>query len=90
VIGAATQYRNDMDAISHFLEQETIKDENASETAQAVYERYRGWCQREGSNPLGSRKFNEQLRMRGYVVKSGTGNVTRVFKLRLPEAPNIF
>jgi putative DNA primase/helicase len=90
VMAAGAQYRNDMDAIGHFLEQETVKGENASEKMHAVYDRYKSWCHREGILPLGSRKFNDQLRARGYIVKAGAGNVMMVFKLRLNEAPNIF
>lgn len=90
VAEAAAQYRGDMDAIGHFLEQETIKDDVASEEVKAVFNRYKAWCQREGMLPLGSKKFNEQLRVRGYVIKPGAGNIARVFKLRLSDASDIF
>ena len=87
------QYRSDMDTVGQFLQQETELDPQAKEPLSQIRTRYEGWCQREGNYPLGAKKFNEQLREKGFHIVTGAGNYSFIMGLRLktyhPDFHNI-
>lgn len=64
-IDSATQeYRRAEDTLAPFLKDRTIATGNVHRTA--LYSAYKEWCEAEGEYPMSPRRFNSQLRERGY------------------------
>ena len=69
VRNATEEYRTEMDAFAEFLEDRCVTGPGKSATAEALYIEYQRWCLTSGEQDLGSRKFGQTLRGRGF--KSG-------------------
>ncbi len=66
MVDAATAvYRQEMDAVGLWLSECCVLDPKALAPIANLRESYRSWCETEGRNEFGSRRFNEELEERG-------------------------
>lgn len=76
VVFATDTYRAEMDTLLSFLADCCKLESDLKCTVKLLYESYREWCSSNGEQILSQRKFGAQLRERGFVTFSGTGNIT--------------
>ncbi len=83
---ATAAYRNDMDYMAQWLDERAVADPRASVARAVAYADYGTWAKAEGAPVLGSRRFGEELRARGYtMIKTRSGRVVNSLRLK----PNI-
>ncbi|KEP27255.1 phage/plasmid primase, P4 family [Bacillus zhangzhouensis] len=71
----ATQgYREDMDILGPFLNENCTIHEDASIEAKILYENYKKWCFQNDEIDLKNRSFYRQLEVRGFKKENGTKN----------------
>ena len=69
---ATLLYRNEMDSVQRFVQENATLDHKSRESIAEVKDRYREWCREEGLQPIPATNFNAALQDRGCVqVKSG-------------------
>ncbi len=77
------EYRTEMDIIGQFLEECCDSLPSLDIKAKSLWQAYHGWCEEQGEHTMTSRRFNSQLRERGYEVNIGSGNKTYIHGLAL-------
>ncbi|MBU8574956.1 phage/plasmid primase, P4 family [Bacillus pumilus] len=71
----ATQgYREDMDILGPFLNENCTIHEDASIEAKILYENYKKWCFQNDEIDLKNRSFYRQLEVRGFKKENGAKN----------------
>lgn len=71
----ATQgYREDMDILGPFLNENCTIHEEATIEAKILYENYKKWCFQNDEIDLKNRSFYRQLEVRGFKKENGTKN----------------
>ncbi|WP_164002313.1 DNA primase family protein [Pyxidicoccus caerfyrddinensis] len=74
---ATLAYREEMDPLGGFLVHCCERVSNGRVAVQAVYERYRQFCQAAGEPPLSMKAFNNHLRERGFnAIRAGANGST--------------
>ncbi|MHA7630818.1 DNA primase family protein [Corallococcus sp. M7] len=74
---ATLAYREEMDPLGGFLMHCCERVSNGRVAVQAVYERYRQFCQAAGEPPLSMKAFNNHLRERGFnAIRAGANGST--------------
>jgi len=77
------EYREEQDVLSAFLNECMETKPGLKVQISVVFDCYANWCQRNGEEPIKSRHFGNQLRLRNYDVRPGNGNKTFVFDIGL-------
>jgi P4 family phage/plasmid primase-like protien len=79
---ASLAYLDDEDVLKSFLDEETTSSSSNCVKTQDLYDRYRDWCQRQGTQPEKRATFTKDLMARGYQeTKRNTGKVFRGLSL---------
>lgn len=97
---AVAQYRRDVDTVAQFVdaaveEHLVVKEKTASMPSRNLHEMYSKWCERNGSRPLGERRFCQRMESLGFERKRtntgavwlgiGTGNYGVLGTMRMRE-----
>jgi putative DNA primase/helicase len=73
VKAATGRYRAEQDVLGRFLEENVQRQKGKTIRAQAVYDRYRSWCETNGEDSMTQTLFGRLLGQRGYEKRtSGT------------------
>lgn len=67
-------YRAEMDALGRFLEERTMTGKAYWVMFADLRAAYEAWCTANGENPLGGRRFADELTRRGFEAGKGTDN----------------
>lgn len=73
---ATEGYRQDMDILGPFLDENCIINPSAKIEAKAIYENYTKWCFSNNEMELKNRAFYRQLEIRGFKKEKGAKNKT--------------
>ncbi|WHY75725.1 phage/plasmid primase, P4 family [Neobacillus sp. WH10] len=76
VINATEDYRQDMDILGPFLDENCTIHLNTKIEAKSLYENYTKWCNQNGELELKNRIFYRQLEVRGFKKEKGAKNKT--------------
>jgi putative DNA primase/helicase len=71
---ATGEYRSEMDVLGAFLKECCEKDPYATVGVQDVFKAYQAWCEESGEYAEGKRKFNSQLKERGFESRRSGPN----------------
>jgi len=71
---ASSQYREDMDAVGHFLADTYERDANATISFAALFSSYESWCEQTSEEALSKRAFAARLDELGFAKDRGAGN----------------
>lgn len=71
---ATRDYREDMDILGPYFEENCVIHTKAKVEAKRLYENYKKWCYANDEMELKNRPFYRQLETRGYKKKRGTAN----------------
>lgn len=74
VNAATNNYRAEMDVLRSFLDECCIIKPTASVRYKDLYTSHCKWCTENGESPIKSKKFNSQMKERGYIGSTGSGN----------------
>lgn len=74
VVEATETYRQDMDILGPYFEENCIIHVNANTEAKKLYEDYKRWCYENDEMELKNRQFYRQLETRGYKKFRGVAN----------------
>ena len=74
VIEASNEYRSEMDAVGHFLEDNCERDANATISFAMLFDSYENWCEQVSEEPLSKRAFATRLDELGFPKDRGAGN----------------
>lgn len=69
VKAATDRYQHDSDKMALFFEDNLVADDTAEEMTSRVYDRYKGWCQENGTYPEGMKNFKQGLQAIAPVVR---------------------
>lgn len=75
VRNATADYRNDMDVLGDFLDDMCVEIPGAREAAGDLYDSYHTWAKDTGERILSKKVFGQNLELRGFNKKRGTGGV---------------
>ena len=78
VKAATNSYRNDMDTLARFIDEECETTAGLKVKSSTLYNRYRLWCEESGEQVMRSQDFSNSLQDRGY--SRGKSNGDRVYK----------
>lgn len=87
VLAATSQYREDMDILSQFIEDECIPAADARVATPELFARYQMWCASNGITPMNNRTFGKKLSSKGYGKAKSNSTRYRT-GLRLKEVPH--
>ena len=92
VCAATRQYESQEDVLAQFIDADCEIQTDGGALTRELYIAYKGWCEENGHQPMGSRKFSMRLRERGHanVASLGPRQNARGFKgirLREPASP---
>ena len=73
VSSATAEYRNDMDVLGDFLDELCVEVTGARESAGNLYDAYHSWAKDTGERLLSKKNFGQNLELRGFAKKRGTG-----------------
>lgn len=76
VMEATASYREDMDILGPFLEENCTIQVNSKIEAKSLYENYTKWCYQNNELELKNRVFYRQLEIRGFKKEKGAKNKT--------------
>jgi putative DNA primase/helicase len=83
VTKATGEYRLDNDTVGQFIEACCDKDAWAVTMAKALYDRYVGWCEQSGYEPVPKSTFGKTLAQKGYgKVNKNTGSAWKGLSLK--------
>lgn len=83
VTKATGEYRLDNDTVGQFIEACCDKDAWAVTTAKDLYDRYLGWCEQSGYEPVSKSPFGKTLAQKGYgKVNKNTGSAWKGLTLK--------
>ncbi|WP_144528758.1 phage/plasmid primase, P4 family [Peribacillus simplex] len=71
---ATNEYREDMDILGPYFEENLVIHPSAKVEAKKLYEHYKKWCYSNDEMELKNRTFYRQMETRGYKKKRGTAN----------------
>lgn len=72
---ATTEYRNESDVLSQFLDERTVQEEGALTMASELYRDYKWWTEDNNEKTITGRAFGRALIERGFdKVRRNTGN----------------
>lgn len=74
VTGAVREYRDEMDIIGQWLDDECVIDPGKSIRAQLLYDNYRTWAEKGGYRPMSQNAFARKLETRGVATKRRTSS----------------
>lgn len=66
---ATAEWRDEVDTIGQFLEDECYRGEQHRAKSSALYARWVTWCRANGEDPGSNKAFSEKLRKKDYVTK---------------------
>jgi len=74
VIASTQDYRNEMDTVISFLEEECHKASSHRTSVNSLYENYVSWCRSQDRHPRTKVQFGKELTSKGYKqVRDSTG-----------------
>ncbi|HGH7178525.1 TPA: phage/plasmid primase, P4 family [Bacillus luti] len=82
---ANAEYREDMDILGPFIDENCVLHSNAKVEAKVLYENYTKWCYQNNELDLKNRAFYRQLEVRGYKKEKGSKNKTYIHGITLNE-----
>ncbi|MGM2787488.1 phage/plasmid primase, P4 family [Bacillus cereus group sp. Bce018] len=82
---ANAEYREDMDILGPFIDENCVLHSNAKVEAKVLYENYTKWCYQNNELDLKNRAFYRQLEVRGYKKEKGAKNKTFIYGITLNE-----
>ncbi len=82
---ATDGYREDMDILGPYLEENCTIHPSAKIEAKLLYENYTKWCHQNNEMELKNRAFYRQLEVRGYKKEKGAKNKTFFYGLTLNQ-----
>lgn len=85
VKAATDEYRQDMDILGPYINENCTIHPSLSVEAKKLYENYRNWCYQNSEMELKNRAFYRQLEIRGFKKKNGTQNKVYVFGISLND-----
>lgn len=71
---ATQEYREEMDAFSHFFDECCIVRENARVSNKMLRAKYEEWCKENGEWSLHQRPFSQKLLERGFEKRRGSAS----------------
>ncbi|WP_212958786.1 phage/plasmid primase, P4 family [Bacillus sanguinis] len=83
VKAATAEYREDMDILAPFIEENCTVNSSVRIEAKSLYENYTKWCYQNNELELKNRAFYRQLEVRGFKKEKGTGNKNFVIGITL-------
>ncbi len=69
---AVTEYRNEMDRLRDFLEEQCVERPYAEVKSSALRRAYEDWCQINGETCMGAKEFQNRLKDKGFSPKKGS------------------
>jgi putative DNA primase/helicase len=82
---STNEYREDMDILGPYFEENCVINEKAKVEAKRLYEDYKKWCYSNDEMELKNRQFYRQLETRGFKKQRGTANKFFFFGIGLNE-----
>lgn len=83
VAAATKDYRDEMDTLAQYLDDELIVDAQGWISAKDLYDDYQRWCHEQGEKPESQRALGLRLRGHGFTsAKGGKNNRVRWYGLR--------
>lgn len=79
------EYRYDEDAVAQFIAESCVVDPAIHTRALDIYKVYTEWCDSSGEHAMTARRFNTNMRERGYTVKPGAQNKTHIYGVGLRD-----
>ncbi|HDR7391248.1 TPA: DNA primase [Bacillus toyonensis] len=83
VKAATAEYREDMDILAPFIEENCTVNSSVRIEAKSLYENYTKWCYQNNELELKNRAFYRQLEIRGFKKEKGTGNKNFILGITL-------
>ncbi|MDA1773299.1 phage/plasmid primase, P4 family [Bacillus cereus] len=83
VKAATAEYREDMDILAPFIEENCTVNSSVRIEAKSLYENYTKWCYQNNELELKNRAFYRQLEVRGFKKEKGTGNKNFIIGITL-------
>ncbi|HFJ9284827.1 TPA: phage/plasmid primase, P4 family [Bacillus toyonensis] len=83
VKAATAEYREDMDILAPFIDENCTINSSVRIEAKSLYENYTKWCYQNNELELKNRAFYRQLEVRGFKKEKGTGNKNFILGITL-------
>ncbi|MFJ8116664.1 phage/plasmid primase, P4 family [Bacillus mycoides] len=83
VKAATAEYREDMDILAPFIDENCTVNSSVRIEAKSMYENYTKWCYQNNELELKNRAFYRQLEVRGFKKEKGTGNKNFILGITL-------
>ncbi|MGE0976225.1 phage/plasmid primase, P4 family [Bacillus cereus] len=83
VKAATAEYREDMDILAPFIDENCTVNSSVRIEAKLLYENYTKWCYQNNELELKNRAFYRQLEVRGFKKEKGTGNKNFILGITL-------
>ncbi|WP_141543358.1 phage/plasmid primase, P4 family, partial [Bacillus toyonensis] len=83
VKAATAEYREDMDILAPFIDENCTVNSSVRIEAKSLYENYTKWCYQNNELELKNRAFYRQLEVRGFKKEKGTGNKNFILGITL-------
>ncbi|MED2983866.1 phage/plasmid primase, P4 family [Bacillus thuringiensis] len=83
VKAATNEYREDMDILAPFIDENCTVNSLVRIEAKMLYENYTKWCYQNNELELKNRAFYRQLEVRGFKKEKGTGNKNFILGITL-------
>lgn len=77
VTAATTAYRNEMDALSGFIDDRCVTGEFVESKVKDLYNEYENWCEENGEKAMSKKLFGFKLDEKGFDSYKGTGGVRK-------------
>lgn len=90
VVEATAEYRQDMDILGPYFEENIIVNPLAKAESKKLYENYKKWCWENDEIELKNRSFFRQLITRGFKKERGTANKVFFIGMGLREEQSYF
>ncbi|MGE6379965.1 DNA primase family protein, partial [Peribacillus muralis] len=85
VIQATDNYRQDMDILGPFIDENCVIQSEARIEAKTLYENYKKWCFSNNEMELKNRSFYRQMEVRGFKKENGAKNKVYIHGLTLSQ-----
>ncbi|MGE6380013.1 DNA primase family protein, partial [Peribacillus muralis] len=82
---ATEEYRQDMDILGPFIDENCAIKVNAKIEAKSLYENYTKWCYQNNEMELKNRVFYRQLEIRGFKKEKGAKNKNFIHGITLNQ-----
>ena len=77
------EYRFDEDIVAQFISENCVLEPTIHTLAVDIYKVYSTWCEESGERALTARRFNNNMRERGFTVRPGGQNKTNIYGVGL-------